>query len=146
MNRTRFAALVVTVLFAAPAGATDFTFDVPVAIRNVPLLTSVDVRCFVSVLPAGTTGTTSPTNLVGDGIVTVDTPGGTFEGTVTVPVENHSVLRSADARSYQCDLYGHGVSPSGSPVALGGSWSTDLQRMTGVGLTSETLWTEANFH
>lgn len=133
-------------LGAGPAFATDFTFDVPVSIRDVPLLTQIDVRCYVSTLPIGTVGAAADSNVIGRGSVTIDTPGGSYDGTVTVPVENRGVLRSIDARSYGCDLMGRGNSPSGAAVSMGGSWSTDIQRMTGTGLVSETLWTEANFH
>ena len=132
------------VLLGGPAVAADFTLDVPVSVQNVPLLTQVQVDCYVSVLPAGTTGAAADSNVIGRGSATVDAPGGTYEGTVTVAVENRGVLRSVDARSYHCDLNGRGRSPAGTDVALEGSWSNAIQRMTGSPLVSETTWTEAN--
>lgn len=131
-------------LIGAPAAAADFTLDVPVSVQNVPLLTQVQVDCYVSVLPAGTSGAAADSNVIGRGSATVDAPGGTYNGTVTVAVENRGILRSVDARSYHCDLNGRGRSPSGTDVAFEGSWSNLVQRMTGSGLVSETTWTEAN--
>ena len=55
---------------AAPAAATDFTFDVPVNVHDVPLLSQIAVDCLVSVLPAGTTGAAADSNVIGRGSVT----------------------------------------------------------------------------
>ena len=129
---------------AVPASATDFTFDVPVSVRDVPLLTQVRVSCYVSSLAAGTTGAAAVTNVVGRGEVTVEAPGGTYEGTVSVPVENSGVRRSIDARSYLCDLEGLGRNAGGAPITLGTNWSLSLSRMIGTDLVSQTLRTEAN--
>jgi hypothetical protein len=130
-------------LLAGPASATDFTFDVPVEVHDVPLLSQIAVDCLVSVLPVATTGAAAESNIVGRGTVTVDAPGGNYQGTVSVPVENRGVLRSIDARSYQCVMRGLGHSASGADITLG-NWSYDIQRMTGTGLVSQTLRTEAN--
>lgn len=140
------AGAIAAALLGGPAYATDFTFDVPVSVHNVPLLTQIEVSCLVSVLPAGTSGAAGNPNVIGLNSVVVDAPGGSYDGTVTVPVENSGVLRSVDARSYSCSMIGRGQSPSGASIELNGSWSTSLQRMTGTGLVSETLWTEGNFH
>ena len=128
---------------AAPAAATDFTFDVPVNVHDVPLLSQIAVDCLVSVLPAGTTGAAADSNVIGRGSVTVDAPGGNYSGTVSVPVENRGVLRSTDARSYSCSMRGMGRSPAGADISLS-NWSYDIQRMTGTALVSQTLWTEGN--
>lgn len=137
------AGTIAAALSGTPALATDFTFDVPVDVQNVPLLTQIAVDCYVSVLPAGTTGAAADSNVIGRGTVTVDASGGNYSGTVTVPVENRGVLRSVDARSYQCSMRGLGRSPSGTSITLS-NWSLDVQRMTGTALVSQTLWTEAN--
>ena len=129
---------------AAPATAADFTFDVPVSVRDVPLLTQVRVDCFVSVLAAGMDGSAVETNVVGRGSVTVESPGGTYDGTVTVPVENRGTRLSNDARSYSCALHGLGRNASGGAITLGTNWSLSLSRMTGTGLVSQNLRTEAN--
>jgi hypothetical protein len=61
-------------LIGAPAAAADFTLDVPVSVQNVPLLTQVQVDCYVSVLPAGTSGAAADSNVIGRGSATVDAP------------------------------------------------------------------------
>ena len=144
MIRHCIAALLTAAAAATPASATDFTFEVPVSVRDVPLLTQVRVSCLVSVLPAGTDGSASETNVIGRGDVTVDAPGGSYEGTVTVPVENGGTRRSVDARSYACGLEGLGRNASGGLITLGTNWSLALSRMVGADLISQNLSTEAN--
>lgn len=129
---------------AVPASAADFTFDVPVSVRDVPLLTQIRVSCFVSVLPAGTDGAAAETNVVGRADVTVDAPGGAYDGTVTVPVENGGTRRSVDARSYACGLEGLGRNAAGASITLGTNWSLALSRMVGADLVSQNLRAEAN--
>lgn len=140
----RYCLAAVLAAVAVPASAADFTLDVPVSVRDVPLLTRVRVSCLVSALAAGTTGASAETNIIGRGDVVVDAPGGTYEGTVSVPVENRGVRRSADARSYLCDLEGLGRNASGVAVTLGNNWSLALSRMIGTDLVSQNLMTEAN--
>ena len=140
----RYCIAAVLAAVAVPAWATDFTLDVPVSVRDVPLLTQVRVSCLVSTLAAGATGAASESNLIGRGDVTVDATGGTYEGTVSVPVENNGVRRSSDARSYSCGLEGLGRNASGSSITLGTNWSLSLSRMIGTDLVSQNLSTEAN--
>src|SRR3954447_4378353 len=129
---------------AVPASAADFTFDVPVSVRDVPLLAQIRVSCLVSVLPAGTDGAAADTNVVGRGYVTVEAPGGAYDGTVSVPVENGGTRRSMDARSYSCGLEGLGRNAAGAPITLGSNWSLSRSRFIGTALVSQNLGTEAN--
>jgi hypothetical protein len=144
MIRKCIAAALLAAGVASPALATDFTFDLPVSVRDVPLLTQVRASCYVSVLPAGVNGAAGDANVVGRGSATVDAPAGTFEGTITVPVENGGTRRSVDARSYGCELEGLGTNASGAPITLGTNWSLSLSRMIGVDLVSQDLYTAAN--
>lgn len=142
MIRHSITAAALAIALAVPTAAADFTFDVPVSVRDVPLISQVRVSCYVSVLAAGADGAASETNVVGRGDVTVDAPAGTYEGTVTVPVENRGTRLSADARSYTCALEGLGRNASGGPITLGSNWSLSLSRMVGATLISQNLRTE----
>lgn len=144
MLRHQIAAVAIAAAIAAPAAAADFTFDVPVSVRDVPVITQIRVNCMVSVIAPGGDGAMSETNIVGRGSITVDAPGGSYEGTVVVPVENRGTRRSSDARSYRCALEGLGRSASGGLLSLGTNWSSALERMIGTGLISEDLRTEAS--
>lgn len=139
---------ILAVLFAAgisaPATAADFTFDVPVSVRDVPVITQVRVSCLVSVLEAGVDGSAAESNIVGRGDVTVEAPGGTYEGTVEVPVENRGTRLSSAARSYSCSLEGLGRNAAGGTIILGSNWTLALERMVGTGLVSQQLRTQAN--
>jgi hypothetical protein len=129
---------------AVPASAADFTFDVPVSVRNVPVISQVRVNCLVSVLAAGVDGSAAESNIVGRGEVTVEAPGGTYEGTVVVPVENRGTRMSSAARSYSCDLEGLGRDAAGGLINLGSNWGYSLERRIGTGLISEQTQTRAN--
>jgi len=143
IRRSIFAALLAAG-FSAPAIAADFTFDVPVSVRDVPVISQVQVRCLVSVLDAGVDGYAAESNIVGRGEVTVEAPGGTYEGTVEVPVENRGTRLSSAARSYACSLQGLGRNAAGGTITLGSNWTVSLERMTGTGLISEQTRTTAN--
>jgi len=144
MIRRTILAVLLAAGISAPAMAADFTFDVPVSVRDVPLLTQIRVSCLVSVLAAGVDGAAAETNVVGRGDVTVDAPGGTYEGTVEVPVENRGTRLSSAARSYSCYLEGLGRNAAGGTITLGTNWTYSLERMIGTGLISQQLQTEAS--
>ncbi len=144
MVRHSFAAMALAAVLAAPAAAADFTFDVPVSVRTVPVITQVRVNCLVSVIAAGVDGYAVESNIVGRGSVTVEAPGGTYEGTVEVPVENRGTRLSSDARSYACSIEGLGRSASGGTITLGSNWSLMLERMVGTGLVSQELRTQSS--
>ncbi len=144
MIRRSILAALLAAGFSAPATAADFTFDVPVSVRDVPVITQVRVNCLVSVLAAGVDGSAAESNVVGRGEVTVDAPGGTYEGTVEVPVENRGTRLSSAARSYSCYLEGLGRNAAGSMINLGNNWTLSLERMIGTGLVSQQLGTQAN--
>jgi len=143
MIRPSILAVLLAAGFSAPAMSADFTFDVPVSVRDVPLISQVRVSCLVSVLGAGVDGYAAETNIVGRGDVTVDAPGGTYEGTVEVPVENRGTRLSSAARSYSCDLEGLGRNAAGGTITLGSNWTLSLERMIGTGLISQQLRTQA---
>lgn len=144
MKRKWLLAPIAGLCAATTANAADFTFDVPVSVRDVPMVTQVRVECFVSTVPIGGDARAADANVVGRGFTVVDAPAGTFDGTVAVPVENRGVLRSSEARSYGCYIIGLGRSASGTQISLSGNWSYNLERMTGTPLVSQNLSTEAN--
>lgn len=106
-----------TIVVAVPAAATDFTLDVPVHITNMPRVTRGYVECLISTEPLGGDRFLS-TNVIGRNSVFFTVTGGTFDGTVTVPVENTSSRASRAARSYNCQLFGEVLNDSGSSIAL----------------------------
>ena len=130
---------------ASPASATDFTFDVPVSISNLPRVTRARIQCFVSNLPAGTDGWAAGDHVIGRSDVWVELTNGSYNGTVTVPVENSGILRSADARGYACTLTGSALNDSGAVVTLHPSiWGRTLSGMGAGTLERETTRLDAN--
>ena len=145
MFRKVTTATVIALAVAAPAGAADFTFDVPVNVSNIPQLSRIRVDCTVSVLPAGTDGWAADSNVIGRGSTTVDVTGGSFNDTVQVTVENRGTRRSSEARSYDCYLTGTARNSAGYDVVLEyGMWSRTLERITGAALASENTETAVN--
>ncbi len=133
MNRTaiRLLAALTAAACAAPAGAADFTFDVPVRVDNLPSLTSIAVQCAVyTAYPGGRI-----IEVARSGPVTVS--GGRYEGTVTVEVTNRSLTPSTDARAYRCSLVGVGTARTGSGYTLSPDNFVDVYaRATGHSLVT----------
>lgn len=104
-----------TLLTASIAGASDFTFLVPVTIQNVPPDSSVRVSCVVSRNPVD-----APTmSAMGEGFT--DRPvGGSMTGQVTVEVNASPAGSAGLARAFYCTATLSGGRPPGGG---GGGWS-----------------------
>lgn len=103
-SRTVFAATVVLLVLAAAtaARAEDFTFVVPVALKDLhPNITQGNVACIVS-KAAG--NPSAQVNVVGGGNTSFDITGGRYSGNVTVKFDAKSGYDPAEAARYRCEL------------------------------------------
>ena len=128
-----FAAVAITALIAAtPVAAADFTLDVPVRLQNLPALTSVGVDCLISRVAPGGPYAAGGTNVIGRGSAPVPISGGSFDGTVTVEIDNSSIIPSSEARSYICSMRGSGRATTGTTyTASSGNFQDVYQTATG---------------
>ena len=117
------------------AAAADFTLDVPLRVENAPSLSRITVDCMVSRVRLEDPYRSGSTNVIGRGSATVPVTGGRFDGTVTVEINNTSIIPSSEARSYSCALTGNGTARTGAPYAA----SPDNFRSVYETATGQTL-------
>lgn len=94
-------ALVTVAVLPQSAAAQDFTFDVPVALVDLPPdITNAQVACYLMNAERGGT-------MIGQGNAWVPISGGAYEGTLSVPV--NATGDPSLARAYNCRLFLNGV-------------------------------------
>src|SRR5688500_8616488 len=103
---TRIAAAAILLASPGAAAAADFTLDVPVRIQNVPSLSMLYVECLVSRAAIGEPGAAGGTNVVGRGSASTPVSGGSYDGTLTIEIDNVGIIPSSSARSYRCSMRG----------------------------------------
>lgn len=111
------AAAAIAFTFSGAATAADFTFDVPVHLENVPSMTAVAVECLVSRVALGGPYAAGGTNVIGRGSASIAVSGGSYDGTVSVEVNNSSIIPSSEARSYICSMRAAGTARTGATYA-----------------------------
>ncbi|MGI8932424.1 MAG: hypothetical protein ACR2FK_08615 [Sphingomicrobium sp.] len=122
----RALAALAALAIATPAGAADFTFDVPVSVENLPSMHTILVSCAVyTAYPGG--------RIVGTGnSPTVAMSGGSYAGTITVEVNTSGLAPASEARAYGCSLEGLGTARTGVTYRSSPSNFADAyQRATG---------------
>jgi hypothetical protein len=131
-------------LLAGPAAAADFTLDVPVRLENVPSMTEARVSCLISRIPIGGDGISQERHVLGRGSARVPVADGRYDGTVTVEINNSSIIQSSEARSYVCSLDASGRSRTGVPyTASSGNFEEVYETATGQRLERAAVWQEA---
>lgn len=135
MKRSLLLVVATAMVAASPAIAADFTFDVPLRLTNMPGVTSVTVRCLVSRVAAGADGYAATENVIGRNAASVPISGGSYDGTVTVAVDNSSIHPSSEARSYMCYMSGELVDSTGRHFSLNfGDFNRTYETVTGIRL------------
>jgi hypothetical protein len=122
-------AFVATLLAPAATRAEDFTFTVPVAVRDLPsYATAGSVRCealkSVPSAPAGSIGITGSWGETGFKLTH-----GEFQGNVTVRF-NATGMSLAEAKGYRCALYYNDLAGIPKPMST-------LDHRTGTTFTAE---------
>jgi hypothetical protein len=134
MKALVLSALAGAALAGIPAFAADFTFDVPVNIENMPSVVSFRVDCYVSRIAPGAAGAAASTeNVIGRGTKNIVISGANYHATVTVEVDNTSIIPSADAKQYRCSINLRGGTSSTGPGYDVGSQMM-YERVTGLHL------------
>jgi hypothetical protein len=128
--------MLMAALAAPAASAADFTFHVPVTIRNAPGMTSLQVSCVVrGTLP----GAGLITILASGNSPWITVPAGNYSGTVTVAVNALNATYASSASLYSCNLGGQ---ISGMGPASYGSIRSYYQLGTGQTLTESVVSAE----
>ena len=136
--------VVVAAVASQPASATDFTFDVPVHVSNMPRLARGYVECFVSAVPVGG-DVLAVDNVIGRNRTFFDFTDRGYDGTVTVAIDNSSRRSSSEARSYSCSMFGSVLNDSGNPVSVyAETWRFDYPAVTHINVDRETTRIRAN--
>jgi len=131
-------AVLAFVFVASAAGAADFTFHVPVVVRNAPGMTNIQVACVVrGTLP----GASLVTILASGNAPWITVPAGNYSGTVTVTVNALNAVYASSASLYSCNL---GAQISGMGPASYGSIRDYYQRGTSQALTEVVVTAEGS--
>jgi hypothetical protein len=129
---------------ATAAAAADFTLDVPVRIENVPSMTTATVTCQISRIAAGAGGASAGRHILGRGSARIPVVDGRFDGTVTIEIDNTSIIPSSDARSFSCYMDASGRSRTGVTYAASpGNFEEVYQTATGQRLDRAAVTLEA---
>jgi hypothetical protein len=125
---------------AQPAIAADFTLDVPVRLVNTPGIETLYVECLISRVEAGGVSAAGGSNVVARGRQSVPISGGSYEGTVTVEMDNSSIVPSSEARSYICSMRGVGTARTGTAFTASSGNFADVY-LTAMGITLDSVRT-----
>jgi hypothetical protein len=125
--------------------AADFTLDVPVRVQNVPSLINLTVDCYVSRVLTTDPYPAGGTNVIGRGSASTPVSGGSFDGTLTIEIDNTGIIPSSSARSYSCAMRGAGRATTGAGyTASSGNFAAVIETATGQTLDRATVTTRAN--
>jgi hypothetical protein len=133
MRKLVIAALtVLPLMFAAPAWADEFVFNVPVRIENAPGIVEARIRCVVSMRTAS--GAAAGVEVR----ETLTITGGAYNGTLRLVAPITAGLRREDATSWSCAMEPFYTTPTGVARPTGDleNWYEDV---SGRRLASHSL-------
>ena len=128
-------ALAAATLAATPAVASDFAFEIPLTIENIPDGAFANVSCFVSKLTVRNPGpVAAPENIIGRAEKRVDLVNGAFRGTVVVEFNADSGKKPTDGHSWKCYLSGIAMKrpQGGFNFVNAAAPEADFERITGM--------------
>jgi hypothetical protein len=126
--------MAVTLGFAAPAAAYDYTLNVPVRIEGMNHVNSAMVICSIQ-----NRSGVSPRNLADPVLVTVPLRDGNFTGNVSVGINIASGYTRADATHWSCNLSYRWLMPDGTVFnrsLTSGTRASEYTRYTGQAVVS----------